>query len=158
MKQKANKTPIEENQGNKPESTRRINNSFDDAYINAYCNNPMAGKKAALIEAGFVGEHIAQEAYRMHGRLKDQIKARTDQLIDSLDTLAATQLLNILSKPVDEVGYANMNKSIQQGLDYAGRKPGDTLTIKKEATLDDIDNHIEQLQRELDTTEGKTTH
>ena len=158
MKQKANKTPIAENQDNKSETNRRANNSFDDAYINAYCNNPMAGKKAALIEAGFVGEHIAQEAYRMHGRLKDQIKARTDQLIDSLDTLAATQLLNILSKPVDEVGYANMNKSIQQGLDYAGRKPGDVLTIKKEATLDDIDNHIEQLQKELSETEGKDLH
>ena len=159
MKQKANKVPIVEETKAMPETKEmRGYNSLDEAFVSAYCNAPRKGKTSALLEAGFAGSHPSQEAYRMYNRLKDKIKARTDILIESLDTLAADQLLNILKEDIETVGYNNMSKAIQQGMDYAGRKPGDVLTIKKEVTLQDINGSIEALQRELDYTEGKDLH
>ena len=150
--------PIEEIQANAAKQPRREHKGFDDAFINAYCERPMDGKTAALIKAGFVGDNIPQEAYRMYKRLAEQIKTRTSELIESLDTLAASQLQSILKESVDKVGYSNMNTAIKQGMDYAGRKPGDTLTIKKEQSIDDIDEEIARLQAENNETEGKELH
>jgi len=156
MRQNTDKLPIQELQAMEDKAPRREQNSLDDGFVNAYCERPMDGKTAALITAGFVGDNIPQEAYRMFKRLLPQIKKRTDDLINTLDALAASQLEGILKSKVDEVGYSNMNTAIKQGMDYAGRKPGDTLTIVKTQTIDDLNGEISNLHKETAEAEGKT--
>ena len=123
--------------------------SLDDKYVEAYCNDPVGGKTKALITAGYVGSNINQEAYRMHKRLATRIRDRTTELINGLDTLAANQLEAILQTDIKEVGYANMNRSIQQALEFAGRKDN-TVIIKQETmSSDERQEAIQVLQDRL---------
>ncbi len=153
------KMPIDQDKTKNPSGDdRRDHKAYDNDFINAYCQNPMEGKTAALIKAGFVGDNIPQEAYRMFKRLSGKIKERTTELIESLDSLAAGQLQSILSKSAEEVGYSNMNQAIKQGLDYAGRKPGDTITIKKEESIDDMETELEALRLKRMQKTGRDLH
>ena len=140
---------INEKQKLSPQARARKDNGLDDAYVAAYCDNPKAGKTAALIEAGYAGNNIPQEAYRMHKRLATRIRDRTTELINGLDTLAANQLEAILQTDIKEVGYANMNRSIQQALEFAGRKDN-TVIIKQETmSSDERQEAIQVLQDRL---------
>ena len=47
--------------------------TLDQLYIQAYVQNPAAGKSAALIKAGFKGANVRQRAYELHKRLRRQI-------------------------------------------------------------------------------------
>ena len=128
----------------------RKDNSLDDAYVAAYCNAPISGKTAALLTAGYAGKNAPQEAYRMHKRLQQRIYDRTSERIANLDNLAASQLETILATDIDTVGYANMARAIQQGMDYAGRKQADTHIIKQAVmTSDERQEAIQVLQDRL---------
>ena len=129
--------------------------TLDQRYIDAYCENPKEGKTAALLKAGYVGDYAPQEAYRLHKRLSDKIKQRYDEMISELDTLAYSNLLSILNKSPDEVGYSNALQAIRAGMDYAGRKPGETLTIKKQESKEDLDLLLERNSQELEQLTGK---
>ena len=60
---------------------RVAHHAYDDAYIEAYCKNPSAGKMAAILEAGYVGKYARQEANRIHNRLRDRIEAEFDKMV-----------------------------------------------------------------------------
>ena len=138
-----------ENQSEHYQANRREVYGLDDKYVEAYCNDPVGGKTKALITAGYAGSNINQEAYRMHKRLATRIRDRTTELINGLDTLAANQLEAILQTDIKEVGYANMNRSIQQALEFAGRKDN-TVIIKQETmSSDERQEAIQVLQDRL---------
>lgn len=134
--------------------TRNSPGHYDERYIELYCNDPKAGKTAALIGAGYVGEYASQEAARIHKRLADKIKQRLTEMINELDALSYNNLKTILEKPPEEVGYSNALAAIRQGMDYAGRKPGDVLTIKKAESMSDLDRMLEENQREIEQLTG----
>ncbi len=145
-----NKEINDKQQKKTPKTTPRKDNSLDDAYVSAYCDNPTKGKTAALLTAGYAGKNAPQEAYRMHKRLQQRIYDATSQRIANLDNLAAKQLESILATDIETVGYANMARAIQQGMDYAGRKQADTHVIKQETmTSDERQEAIQVLQDRL---------
>lgn len=145
-----NKVITGKKQGYKPKGNDRKHNALDDSYITAYCDNPIAGKTTALLKAGYAGNSAKQEAYRMHKRLQQRIYERTSERIANLDNLAASQLETILATDIETVGYANMAKAIQQGMDYAGRKNADTVILKQDSmTSDERQEAIQVLQDRL---------
>ena len=150
------KQTIDNKQQLSPQARARKNNGLDDAYVTAYCDNPIAGKTAALIKAGFAGNNIPQEAYRMHKRLRERIEQKISELIQDLGGASYQQLQTIINTDIKTVGYSNMLQAIRAGMDYAGRRPGDKLTIVKEQSIDDIDNEINRLQKQIAEEEGIT--
>jgi len=110
--------------------------SLDDGYIAAFCENPGAGKKAAILKAGYVGDFAAQEAYRLHNKLM----------------LGYSTMLQICKEAKSD---ATRLKAAEDLMNYGGRKPGDTLTIKKERSDEELDEEIARLQREVQEQEGK---
>lgn len=101
----------------------------DDAYVEAYCEDPQSGKQAALIKAGYEGNYAAQEAYRIHKRLQKRIDERLDEIINEGSVLGYSVLKKLATSAQSE---AVMAKCAEALMNYAGRKPGDTLTIKKD--------------------------
>lgn len=150
---------IEQEVDKQPKKPARVNQGhYDERYIELYCENPKAGKKAALIGAGYVGEYAAQEAARIHKRLNERIKQRLDDMFNELDALSFHNLKTILEKTPEEIGYSNALAAIKCGAEYAGRKPGETVTIKHES-MEDIDKALEQTQREIEQLTGvQRTH
>ena len=145
-----NKVITGKKQGYKPKGNDRKHNALDESYVTAYCDNPIAGKTTALLKSGYAGNNAKQEAYRMHKRLQQRIYDRTSERIANLDNLAVSQLESILATPIETVGYANMARAIQQGMDYAGRKQSDTLIVKQDTmTSDERQEAIQVLQDRL---------
>ena len=101
----------------------------DEAYIEAFCEDPQVGKSAALEKAGYEGDYVAQEAYRIHKRLQQRIDDRLDEMIIEGANLGYSVLKNLSTSAQSESVQAKCAIAL---MDYAGRKPGDTLTIKKD--------------------------
>ncbi|NOR43512.1 MAG: hypothetical protein GQ572_09265 [Gammaproteobacteria bacterium] len=111
----------------------------DEAYIEAFCENPKDGKSAALEKAGYVGEYIAQEAYRIHSRLQKRIDERLDEMINEGANLGYSVLKGLATGAQSESVQAKCAIAL---MDYSGRKPGEKLTIQKEQTIEEIDAEI----------------
>ena len=126
--------------------------SLDDGYIAAFCENPGAGKKAAILKAGYVGDFAAQEAYRLHNKLRERIEARLDEMVQEGAMLGYSTMLQICKEAKSD---ATRLKAAEDLMNYGGRKPGDTLTIKKERSDEELDEEIARLQREVQEQEGK---
>ncbi len=138
-------------------SARRENCSLDDAYIFNYTNNPKAGKTAALRAAGYDGQNIRQEAYRMHGRLRPRINQVLREVLKDLGNLSHQQLTGILMETPDKVGYANMLNAIKTGLEYSGNKPVEADTKEIKQSQDAIAKRISTLQSQIAAIEGPST-
>lgn len=124
-------------------------NYYDQRYIDAYCENPKEGKKAALLKAGYAGDYAAQEAYRIHKRVQHLIDLRVNETKHNLATLALKQLTDILGKDVSEVGSASMLTAIKQGLDYSGHKPSDKLEVtEKTLSFEEMEAELKELERQ----------
>jgi len=130
--------------------------SWDDAYIEAYVNNPKGGKCGALREAGYEGEYLTQEACRIHKRLADRIHQAFSEKLKDLEGMAIDNIKSLLKTPIKDIGATTMLAASKTALDYAGRKPGDTLTIKQEQTIDDLDTANSELIKQIAQDEGKT--
>lgn len=132
-----------------------VNGGYDEDYIAYYVDNPKAGRCEALRLAGYQGEYITQEASRIHKRCQDKIKQIFTDRIANLDGSAYQQLSKILGMDVTDVGFSNMLTAIRAGMDYAGRKPGDVLTVKTVKTVDDLDTAISDNLKQIAIEEGK---
>ena len=116
----------------------------DEAYVEAYCEDPQSGKQAALIKAGYEGNYAAQEAYRIHKRLQARIDERLDEMINEGANLGYSVLKNLASNAQSESVQAKCAIAL---MDYSGRKPGEKITIKKDKNIDQIDAEIIELQK-----------
>ena len=116
----------------------------DEAYIEAFCEDPQSGKQAALLKAGYEGNYPAQEAYRIHKRLQSRIDARLDEMINEGANLGYSVLRNLATNAQSESVQAKCAMAL---MDYSGRKPGDKLTIAKEQSIDEINAEIVELQK-----------
>ena len=116
----------------------------DFLYIEAYTESPKAGKSAALEKAGYTGDYLAQESYRIHKRLQKRIDERLDEMINEGGNLAYSVLKGLATGAQSESVQAKCAIAL---MDYSGRKPGEKLTIKQEQTLDEIDAEIIELQK-----------
>ena len=122
----------------------------DDAYIEAFCEYPQSGKQSALIKAGYEGGYAAQEAYRIHKRLQNRIDDRLDEMINEGANLGYSVLKSLATGAQSESVQAKCAIAL---MDYAGRKIGDTLTIKKdELTPQERSKAIKVLQDKLNIT------
>ena len=122
----------------------------DEAYIEAFCEDPQSGKQAALLKAGYEGQYPAQEAYRINKRLQKRIDERLDEIINEGCVLGYSVLKKLATSAQSE---AVMAKCAEALMNYAGRKPRDTLTIKKdELTPEARREAIKTLQDKLSTT------
>ena len=125
-------------------------NHYDQRYIEAYCNNPKAGKKQAIIDAGYVGKYASQEAFKIHKRVAEQIENRIKSFKQDIALLSYYQLKSMLKQDADKVGYSNMNAALKNGLDYTGHKPTDKLeVIEREQSLEELELEIAENERLL---------
>jgi hypothetical protein len=125
--------------------------SYDDLYVESYVANAKAGKAAALRAAGYTGEYATQEATRIHKRNALRIHEAFTQRIKELEGKAISNIEDILDMNIKDVGASNMIAAAFKALDYAGRKPTDTLAIKVDKPINEIDSEIERLQAEIAT-------
>ena len=123
----------------------------DSAYIEAFCEDPKAGKSAALEKAGYTGEYIAQEAYRIHKRLKDRIEERLTEQLQEGASLGHSVLMDLVKNASSESVKFSSAKAL---LEFGGRKPTDKLAIQdsRPQSIEDMDAEIVTLQRELGYT------
>ena len=138
-----------------PEHEAKPKRFYDDDYIKAYCDDPKAGKSAALVKAGYVGDYLAQEAYRIHNRLREKIRTTMDKLILDGGDIGYSVLVELCKNSDSDSVRVTAAKNL---MDYAGRKPGDTLTVKHEESIEDIDSKIAELQQSIGKSEGKELH
>jgi hypothetical protein len=142
---------------NKDQQSQQVpDHYYDDDYVRHYIQNPKDGKKVALLKAGYIGEYAAQEAYRIHKRVRDKIRQAITENISDLDAMAYDQLKGILGSDLQEIGVNNMLSAIAKGLDYSGHKPGDVLTLKREESINDLDTANYKLIKQIANDEGKT--
>lgn len=119
----------------------------DLAYIEAFCEDPKAGKQAALREAGYEGDYPAQEAHRIHKRLQKRIDERLDMMINEGANLGYSVLKSLATDAQSESVQAKCAIAL---MDYSGRKPGDRLTIQnKPASIGEIDKEIHDIVTRL---------
>ena len=119
----------------------------DEVYIDAFCEDPKAGKSAALIEAGYKGTYLAQEAYRIHRRLQNRIDQRLDEMINEGASLGYSVLKQLATSAQSETVQARCAEAL---MNYAGRKPGERVTIQNEPqTVEEIDNEIRVIAKRL---------
>lgn len=157
-------TPTDETQEATPEvipapatiDHRRMNCSLDDAYIFNYTNNPKAGKAEALRQAGYEGEHVRQEAYRIHNRLRPKINVVLGEILQDLGSLSHQQLTGILKKEPEDVGVSNMLAAIKIGLDYSGNKPAEHEVQTVRPKPETITKRIESLQKSINEIKGNS--
>ena len=135
--------------------SRRDRCSLDDAYIFNITQNPRAGKAAALRAAGFDGEHVRQEAHRMHNRLRLKIQAVTAENMRDLGTLSHDQLHSILKSTPAETGTANMLAAIKLGKEFSQTAPKPLEELPQTANPDARRLRIEQLQKQISEKSGK---
>ncbi len=136
-------------------SHRRDECSLDDAYIFNYTQNPKAGKSAALRDAGFQGEHVRQEAYRMHNRLRLKIQAVTAENMRDVGSLSLNQLEGILKSNLEQTGTANMLHAIKMGIDFSKTAPKSLENMPVLVNPDDRRRRIQQLQQQISEKTGK---
>ena len=119
----------------------------DDAYIESFCEAPKAGKSAALEKAGYVGDYVAQEAYRIHKRLQQRIDQRLDDMINEGSVLGYSVLKKLATSAQSESVQAKCAEAL---MNYAGRKPGERVTIQNEPqTVEEIDKEIRVIATRL---------
>lgn len=116
----------------------------DEAYIEAFCEDPKAGKQSALLKAGYEGDYPAQEAYRIHKRLQKRIDERLDEMINEGANLGYSVLKNLATGAQSESVQAKCAIAL---MDYSGRKPGEKLTIEQEKNMDELEAEIINLQK-----------
>lgn len=136
-------------------SARRDKCSLDDAYIFNITQNPRAGKAAALRAAGFKGEHVRQEAHRMHNRLRLKIQAVTAENMRDLGTLSHDQLAGILKGTVEQHGTSNMLAAVKLGKEFSQTAPQPLEDIPKQADPEGRRRRIEQLKKQISEKTGK---
>jgi len=125
---------------------------YDERYVKFYCANPIAGKKQAIIDAGYAGKYPTQEACRIHKRNIIKINENVKERKQALALLSVFQLEQMLSKGAEEVGYSNMSQAIKQGFDYAGHKPTDKIEVTKQ------EDSYEDLIARRDALQSKAKH
>ena len=124
----------------------------DLAYLEAFCEDPQSGKQAALIKAGYEGNYAAQEAYRIHKRLQQRIDERLDEMINEGSVLGYSVLKKLATNAQSESVQAKCAECL---MNYAGRKPGEKLTIKQdELTPEARREAIKALQVKLNKTQS----
>lgn len=123
----------------------------DDAYCEAFCNDPKAGKSAALIVAGYQGNYLAQEAYRIHKRLKDRIEERLTEQLQEGASLGHSVLMDLVKNASSESVKFSSAKAL---LEFGGHKATDKLAIQNDRpqSIEEIDAAILKLQTELGYT------
>ena len=123
----------------------------DEVYIEAYCENPKAGKSAALEKAGYTGDYLAQESYRVHRRLKVRIEERLTEQLQEGASLGHSVLMDLVKNASSESVKFSSAKAL---LEFGGRKPTDKLAIQdsRPQSIEDMDAEIVTLQRELGYT------
>jgi len=115
----------------------------DEAYIEAFCEAPQSGKQAALLKASYKGHYPAQEAYRIHKRLQKRLDKRLDEIINEGSVLGYCVLKKLATTAQSETVQARCAEAL---MNYAGRKPGERVTIKNEPeTLEDINKKIKEV-------------
>jgi hypothetical protein len=117
---------------------------YDDRYVESYLDDPKAGKKSALLKAGYVGEYATQEACRIHNRLRERIKLEMDTMVQDGGDIGFNVLMELAKDTETSASVRAM--AAKNLLDYAGRKPSDTITIKKELSIEEIDAELELLE------------
>lgn len=120
---------------------------YDERYKEAYLDNPKAGKAAALAKAGYVGDYLPQEANRIHNRLRDQIQAAVTERIQDGGDVGFALLIELAND--SDTPHAVRATVASKLLDYAGRKPGDVVTIKREQTIGEIEHELAKLEKQL---------
>ena len=123
----------------------------DEAYIDAFCEDPKAGKQAALLKAGYEGEYPAQEAYRIHKRLKDRIEERLTEQLQEGASLGHSVLMDLVKNANSESVKFSSAKAL---LEFGGRKPTDKLAIEeaRPQSIEEIDAEIAELHKKLGYT------
>jgi hypothetical protein len=130
--------------------------SYDEAFIEIYTDNPKITYKDCIIQAGYEGEYARQEGARIYKRLADKIHEVFTDKIKKLEGMAIKNIQAMLDTDIKEIGATTMLAVSKTALDFAGRKAGDVLTIKQEATIDDLDTANSQLIKKIALEEGKT--
>lgn len=128
------------------------NGAYDEKYIEAFCNNPGLGKASALREAGYVGDYLRQEAWRIHNRLREKIEKRLDEAILDGAHLGHSVLVHLCQNSESDTVRAKAAKDL---IDYSGRKAGETITVKSEKTDEELDAEIALLQKEIAEQSGR---
>ena len=125
---------------------------YDAAYIKAFTEHPELGKSHALKAAGYVGDYLAQEAYRTHLRLREEIEKVLDDKILEGAHIGYKTLVELCKESENETIKAKVAKDL---IDYAGRKAGERITITNEKTDEELDREIAELQRSIAQQEGR---
>jgi len=115
---------------------------YDEAYIEAYCNNPNKTKTECIIEAGYVGKHAKQQAYITHKRLRSEIEERLDSQILDGAHVGHNTLVKLCKDSESDTVKATCAKNL---VEMAGRKAKEHVVHEKQLTEDERDEEIARL-------------
>jgi hypothetical protein len=127
------------------------NKAIDPYYIEAYLENPKLSQhdvlKLAMQEAGIEGNATRQFANLVHDRNRAQINEGIVKL--------ASDLKNLSISVIKDLMINSESDSVRLSAAQTGTKDlFPNVSIKKEQTIDSIDDEIEQLQKEINEQEG----
>lgn len=124
---------------------------WDEAYIDAYLNNPKGGQLQALQACGHPNP-TKQFANVIHRRLRDRIEKELNELIKD-GAAVGYKVLRLLAEDSDNDGVRlNAAKAL---MDYAGKKPSDVLVVHEVRDEAELDKEIQRLSKIIQDAEGR---
>jgi hypothetical protein len=134
---------------NKPQELLTVQGSvpqsyYDDRYIEAYTDNPLAGKSAALSKAGYIGDYLAQEAHRIHKRLAPKIR----EIIEARAVEGISVGHSVMMELAKESDSDNVRGAMAKGLiEYGERIQLATRSNEDSMSMEQIDAELALLER-----------
>lgn len=130
-------------------TNRMPNKAIDPYYIDAYLDNPKAGKRKALETAykvaGVDKDATRQRAYDLHDRLRDQIERRLVKLAADYKAIGLSKLVELCKSAEAESVQLAAAKTLTTEL-------FPNVTIERIETIEDIDAELAELESEIAQT------
>ena len=133
-------------------TNRTQNYSLDQHYIDAYLNNPKAGKtaalKAAYKAAGITDKKATrQRAYDLHNRLREDIDGQLIKLAKDAKALGLNKLIDLCQNAENENVQLSAATTLTKDL-------FPNISIRKVETIEDIDAQLKAIEDEIQESNG----